>query len=228
MKVQLSSEIFTVINPEYNYRFSVDSEVARWVQFQTTVVELEPGQSRSVTYDIAVPLGAEPGGQYISIFASTDSEQQQGAITSRQRIASLIYITVDGDVTRNGVFLSLSHPWLAGDSTDWSASIQNQGTTHFRSRYAVEVRSLIGNSLVAKSDGEALILPGTIRRISDGLPLPAFPGVYRVTYSVGLGDQPAQVEARIQVYLPAWLWVSVVVGLIIAALLSVRRKKSTA
>lgn len=224
--VDLTSEIFSVINPEYDYRFDEDTEVASWVQFGVTRAVLQPGQSRSIAYDIAVPIGAEPGGRYISIFASTDSGQEEGAITSRQRVASLLYITVDGPVTREGVFLSLSAPWWVSGESAWSATLQNQGTTHFRSKYSVVVQDLFTGQNVTEREQDALILPGTVRRITDTLQTPPFAGIYRAVYTVGLGDQPAHVESRVIVYAPTWVWAVVGVVLAMTALLIMRRRKT--
>ena len=225
MIVQLSSELFSVINPEYNYSFTVDTDVTRWVQFETTSVALEPGQSQRVSYDIAVPIGAEPGGQYISIFASTDSEQDAGAITSRQRIASLLYITVDGDVTRDGSLLSLSHPWWISGKTDWSVNLKNQGTAHFRSRYLVQIFALVGANPLAQMNGEALVLPGTIRRVTDTFPVPQYPGIYTVIYAIGLGDQPAQTETRYILYVPGWMWLVIGLAAVLSIMLIIRRRR---
>lgn len=228
MSVQLTNEEFSVINPDYDYSFNEDSAIQDWVRFSQTTVELEPGESKVISYDIAVPLGTEPGGTYISIFASNDLEKDLGAISSRQRIGILLYITVDGDVTRAGNLLSLSHPWIVGGPSDWSVSVQNQGTAHFRSRYSAELFTLFGNNPVAKMEGDALVLPGTVRRVTESLPVPEFPGIYKAVYNIGLGDQPAYSDTRYVTYIPVWLWASVVAGLVIAALLSIRRKKTAA
>lgn len=226
MTVQLSSEEFSVINPDYEYSFNSGSDVLDWIRFSQTSIELSPGETESIVYDVAVPIGTEPGGKYISIFASTDSEKDQGAITSRQRIGLLLYITVDGDVTRKGSLLSLSSPLLVGDDGQWSATINNAGTAHYRSRYDVTVRHLFGNGVAAASQGEALILPGTIRRVTDNLIVPAFPGIYRVGYSIGLGDQAAYKDTRFVIYIPLWLWWTAGIAILIAAILFYTRRRN--
>lgn len=215
MTVRLSSEVFSVINPDYSYSFTEESAIARWVRFAETEIILNPGETRSVAYDIAVPIGTEPGGAYISIFATNDTQQDETAITLKQRIGLLLYLTVEGEVSRNGALLSLSSPWFVGSAGQWSATLQNTGTAHFRSRYEVTINTLVGTS-VSKTDGEALVLPGTVRRISEPFSVPTWPGIYNVTYTIGLGDQPAYSETKTLVVVPLWSWV--VLGAMVAAI----------
>jgi hypothetical protein len=224
MKVELSSEEFTVVNQDYHYSFDQLTSEASWVRFSENSLTLQPQESRSIAFDIMVPLSAEPGGRYLSIFANTNTAQQEGAITSRQRVALLLYITVDGEVTRSGAVHSLSHPWFLSTNSSWSVTVQNQGTAHFRSRYSVIATTLLGSVSVASINGDALILPGTLRRVTDALPVPQLPGIYSVRYEIGLGDQPAYTLTRLLVYVPLWLQILLGIIALLGAGLWMRRK----
>lgn len=211
MAVTLSAEEFSVINQQYDYAFTKDSDVASWVTFDNAEINLEAGVSKDVKYILRAPLSAEPGGQYISLFASTMT-QDDSTVSSQQRIASLLYINVIGDVTRSGKLVSLSSPWLVINNGNWSAAVQNTGTTHFRSRYNIQISNLF-NDVVASSQSDDLILPSTVRLISGSLSLPKLPGLYRVTYTIGLGDTPAVIETRYMLY--ASPFVIAILGIII-------------
>lgn len=223
--VDLSAEEFSVINQQYDYAFTVESNVAKWVTIKPLKIELLAGQSKQVSFAVGVPLSAEPGGRYISLFASTDIMTSDNSVSSRQRIASLLYITVLGDVSRLGNLVSLSSPWAVFDNTKWSTALQNTGTTHFRSRYNVQVKSLIGNTVASAMSGEALILPGTVRAISDVLPLPKLPGVYKIIYTIGLGDTPARVETRYMLYMPPIATAVLILFIIVIHLRLLRRRQ---
>jgi len=198
MVVSLNAEEFSVINQQYDYAFTQESQVAKWVTFNPSELTLAAGEGKTVSYQVSVPLSAEPGGRYISLFASTDTgAQQDGGVNSRQRIASLLYITVLGDVTRAGHLISLTSPWAISGESKWSVAIQNTGTTHFRSRYTVNIHNVLSYDVGSSTSGDALILPGTIRSIVDTLPLPLFPGLYKYIYTIGLGDTPAVIETRL-------------------------------
>lgn len=217
MTVSLVAEEFSVINQQYDYAFTAESNMAKWVSFSPSEVDLIAGETKQVKYTVGVPLLAEPGGRYISLFASTDTGNLDNAIKSRQRVASLLYITVSGKVTRVGSLASLSSPWLISDSSSWSVALRNSGTTHFRSRYDVQVLNLIGNDVVASIPGDALILPGTIRLINNILPLPKLPGIYKVVYMIGLGDSPAVTETRYIIYAPIYaifIFIAIITSLV--------------
>lgn len=202
MVVSLNAEEFSVINQQYDYAFTEESQVAKWAVFNPSELTLAAGESKTVSYQVSAPLSAEPGGRYISLFASTDTGVHDGGVNSRQRIASLLYITVLGDVTRAGYLISLTSPWAINGESKWSVAIQNTGTTHFRSRYTVNIHNVLGYDVGVSASGDALILPGTIRSIADTLPLPPLPGLYKYIYTIGLGDTPAVVETRLVLYVP--------------------------
>lgn len=228
MAVRLNAEEFKVVNQQYDYAFTEESDTAKWVSFTSAEIDLAIGESKNIPFRIGVPLSAEPGGRYISLFASTDTGTTGGSISSRQRVASLLYITVTGDVTRDGNLLSLTSPWAVSGESMWSMALQNTGTTHFRSQYAVQMQKILGGGAVASSSGDVLILPGTVRTVPDKLPLPQLPGIYKVVYMIGLGDKPAVSETRWMIYAPLWaiiLFAVIVISLALGLLHKKLRKK---
>ncbi len=211
VEVSLDADEFSVINQQYDYAFTAKSDVTEWVTFSPQKVILAAGESGEITYYVGVPLSAEPGGRYISLFASTDAGSSVNGINTLQRVGTLLYITVVGDISRAGHLVSLSSPWSVSDKSTWSMAVRNSGTTHFRSRYNVQVRNIIGHTTIVTMSGEALILPGTVRSVSDSLPLPSLPGVYKYIFTVGLGDTPAVIKTNYVLYLPFWAVASIVI-----------------
>ncbi|MEP7204648.1 MAG: hypothetical protein ABI716_00445 [Candidatus Saccharibacteria bacterium] len=223
MKVSLNAEEFSVINQQYDYAFTEESGVASWVTFASNEVSLAAGESQKVLYRVGAPLSAEPGGRYISLFAATDSQSQSEGISSRQRIASLLYITVNGDVSRIGQLVSLSSPWVINGDSRWSVVLRNSGTTHFRSRYSAQLQNLLNHNIDASMSGDALILPGTVRAVTGALPAPKLPGFYKAIYTIGLGDTPAKIETRIVLYMPPAYGVLVMVMISLVLAVSIGR-----
>jgi len=203
MRVKFESEEFKVINQQYDYAFSQESDISKWITFENNDFSLEPGKKTTITFNVGVPLSTEPGGRYASIFVSTDTEGKGSSAGSVQRIASLLYINILGDVSRFGKLISLNTPWLISDKSSWSAAIQNSGTTHFRSRYGLKIYTIFGDEVSSFSD-DSLILPGTIRMVKGDLKQPFLPGFYKVVYTIGLGDTPAKIDARFFIYIPLW------------------------
>lgn len=224
MTVRLTAEAFSVVNEQYDYIFNAETELTKWVTFAPDIIELATGETKKVPYTVAVPVSAEPDGRYISMFATTDTGTENGGITSQQRIASLLYLSVNGDVTRSGNLIGLSSPWLVQGPTVWTAKVQNAGTTHFRSKYTIEVKTLF-NQQLTKSEGDALILPGSIRALQGNFPVPNWPGIYTVHYTIGLGDSPAKEVTKMFVYAPLWLISVIVTGILLIIVAILRRNK---
>jgi len=225
MIVDASAEEFSVIDQQYDYSFTAESDVAKWVSFNPTEVNLSAGASEKIAFTVGVPLSAEPGGRYISLFASTKTGTSDDSVNSLQRVASLLYITVLGDVTRAGHLVTLTSPWGISANNTWSGTIQNTGTTHFRSRYNVGVKNILGDGVVVSASGDALILPGTVRLVSDILPAPQLPGIYKVVYTIGLGDTPAKTETRFILYAPPWSIFIIIAAATVLILVLWRKRK---
>ena len=214
IKVQMDAEAFSVINQQYDYAFDAESQLSNWVQFDKNNIDINQGETAIITYKIGVPISAEPGGRYISLFASTNTDNDSNSIASRQRVGSLLYITVLGDVTRAGELISISSPAIVlSDSEMISFQLRNSGSTHYRSKYELKVTSLFGDTL-KDSSGDSLILPGTIRRITQQLVMPTWPGIYKMHYQIGLGDNPMYVKDKVFLYIPIWslLLIAALVG----------------
>jgi len=209
MNVSMSAEAFGVINEQYDYSFDPTSKVASWAHFDPSGLVLAAGKSATVDYSIGVPLDAEPGGQYLSLFASTDIKGDAKGISTSERVGSLLYITVDGKVTHTGHLLKLLVPWTTTGSDSWTATIQNTGTTHFTSMYTLEVKTL-WDSEVSSSSGSSLILPNTIRSVQGTIAQPEVPGIYKVAYTASLGDSPSVTVYRYMLYMPVYGWIIIV------------------
>jgi hypothetical protein len=228
MTVDMDAEEFSVIDQQYDYAFNAQSDVTKWVAFDSTEINLTAGESKKITFTVNVPLSAEPGGRYISLFASTTAGISDDGVNSRQSVGSLLYITVLGDVSRIGHLLSLNSPWIIGGNSTWDMTLQNTGSTHFHSRYNVQIKNLIGNDTITKLSGDAMILPGSVRAVSDKLPSPQLPGIYKVIYTIGLGDNQAVVKTYYLLYMPPLteIILIVIIMVLIYEILHYRRSKN--
>jgi len=225
LKVALSAETFGVINEQYDYTFNPHSPVNDWVHFTQQDIIIGANETYIVHYLISVPIGAEPGGKYISLFASALPLTSDG-INSTARVGSLVYLTVPGDITQPGELVSLKSPIVTTDSFSWSAVLRNGGTAHFRSSNKVQLQTL-WNTNVAETDGSNLVLPASLRLIQGALPNPSWLGIYKVNYSFGLGDNPQANQTKILIYLPLLQTSIVLAGLLAAIIIVTRRIRRT-
>lgn len=216
-KITLFAEAFNVVNASYDYLFESGTDEATWIRFDSSEIILEPEQNAAVGFRVSVPLKTEPGGYYLALFALREPVSSEGGISAAERVASLLYLTVAGDASRTGSLIQLNTPSVTFGPSSWSASIQNSGTVHFRSTYAVSVQNLLGQEFF-KFEDSRLILPQSIRLIEASLPQPEIAGLYKATYTVSLGDEPAHQETRWFLYAPPLqllLLALIIVGLVI-------------
>jgi hypothetical protein len=224
----LDAESFSVIDEQYDYSFDPSGAGSDWVSFSSNSVTIQPGAAVTVNYKVAVPITAEPGGRYLSLFASSSPTTNTGGVTSINRVASLLYITVAGDVTRTGRVLTFDSPILTTGDATWTATLQNSGSTHFHSIYNVAVRPVFGNSF-ASAEADSLILPSTVRFISQKIPHLDWIGLYRLDYTIGLGDVPAQRETRWILNVPPLqgLILLMIIAIVVIVRLKPRGQKTT-
>lgn len=208
MTVNMSAEEFKVSDYDYDYEFIEQSDIASWVSFSPSKIRLKAGEKIQVDYRIGVPISAEPGGRYISLFASTSIASEHDS--SIERVASLMYITVTGgdvlgDTSISGEVLSISSPWLViGNGSTWSANIKNFSATHYRSSYSVTIQDLFGSDVSPVVYGTSLILPDTVRSINGVLPNIDWPGVYKIRYTIGVGSVTSKNFVTYAIILPIW------------------------
>lgn len=216
LSVTLDAEVFSVTNEVYDYSFDPAGKGVDWVTFDRTSIPLDPGKSATISYKVAVPIDAEPGGRYLSLFASSSPTADAGGVVSINRVASLLYVTVAGDLSRTGKVLTFNSPLVTFGDSSWTATLQNSGSTHFHSLYNVNVKYLFGGGTITTTQGDSLILPSTVRLLTQPIAHPEWLGVYRLEYTISLGDVPAQQETRYILYLPAvqsLLLLGIIIGL---------------
>lgn len=218
MTVNMSAEGFGVKNIQYDYSFDPGSLIVDWTRFMTSVFTLLPGKSQTVSYTISAPIGAEPRGRYVSLFATTSLQSTGGGFESQERVGSLLYITIAGDVTQLGNLLSLNTPWIAGGPTTWTATIQNTGTTHFRTNYTLNVKTLWGSS-VSTTSNNTLILPSSVRLVQGSIPQLTLPGIYKLVYDMTMGNAPAVHVTHYILYMPVYGLIVIAVILFYIAIL---------
>lgn len=223
--IDLSAEEFNVINQQYDYVFTAESDVAKWIKYDDDKIILDSNQKKTVQYTVGVPLLTEPGGRYLSIFASVKNNNE-GDFGYTQRVASLLYITVEGDYSRDGNLLKLNSPWLIFDKSKWSAVIQNTGSTHFISRYQVKISSIFSKKTYSDLNSESLIMPSSVRSIVDDITLPRSVGIYKLDFLIGIGDKPAANVVRYFLYIPKYFLLIFIIIITLVVSIYFAKKKS--
>ncbi len=226
----LYSRPYSVNDESYVPDFTADAQNAdayKWVRFQATSFRLEPGAFIEVPYTIRVPANATPGGHYGVIFAETQPGSDVGgqSVVRKKRVGSIIYATVDGDVSLSGKSLGTSIPFFQTKTPlQISERVSNSGNTDFLVKANVVVSDLFGG-VKYRGVRESNVLPSTTRNIVSNWQDPSWIGFYRVTYDSEFLDTK-QSSVHYVLFVPVWVYlvlVMLIVGRVGYAL--VRRKK---
>jgi hypothetical protein len=215
--VTLSSENFGVVNEKYDYEFKND-ESAKWVRFVDTQVELLPREKKQVSYSLAIPASATPGAYDIALITTIEANLNSGSITEYRRVASLMYLDVNGKVERNGSLLGFDIPWLSANrDVDYQLRIANRGNSHLEFDVRIDTQ-LLGGSSHNQTSTKTLTLPRTVRSMADTTRLGAVPGVYSVVASYSPPQGPKQTITKKVIYIPWSLTLSILAVVIALAL----------
>jgi len=137
------------------------------------------------------------GGHYGAIFIETVPPAGKGAafVSRVERIGTLFYLTLNGDLNLKGSIESLKVPWYqAVTPVLGTLRIRNDGNTHFVAEGTAQLSSPFGKT------GQAIpfkgaVLPGTVRRFDLKLPSSTPIGLYKVTATVKYLDREEAVSA---------------------------------
>jgi hypothetical protein len=219
ISVNFSVQAFSVSDYAYDYRFSDPPN--DWVRLSVATLELRPGENRKIPYVVSVPADSPAGGQYYTLFASASLSDK--GIASTVRAATLLYVTVEGELRRTSQLVSSSLPRFAyGTEIPYTLDVKNTGNTHFFANFSGKLQGL---SAKPETTGTShLLLPGKIRRISGAIPAPLLPGLYKATYgyTTDVGEKVAQ--TRFVVFVPPWSVALVVLLALLASILLQRKK----
>lgn len=206
LDVAIYASSFAVKNENYDQEFDQSNNhltVNNWFKFDQTNYHLLPKTSQLVNYKIEVPNSAEPGGHYAAVFAQTQADHSNsGDVVEMKRLASLVYIEVAGEISRQGGIESLQvSRWQKSSPIKSQLRLQNSGNTHYRIDGYVGIKNIFGAE-VSRSRVNGLLLPSTTRLFGVENEAPSWPGLYKVEANIGFPDGKSQVKSNWIIYLP--------------------------
>ncbi len=187
--------------------------LSQWVSLPSDKVFVPAGEVRTVDVTITVPADAEVGGHYGAFFVQTDDpsfiEKHEGSVIgSIGRIASLMLITVPGDVTENVTLTSFTTDkriyWTAAPRITFTTYLKNEGTVHAIPTGAIFLSggfAFTGQNTIFNEE-QGAVLPGapqrridetiTLRKTSLVPPMGHFTAHLLARYGVSHGELSAQ------------------------------------
>lgn len=209
---------YGVINEQYEPNFAsqnANASIYKWVQFDQTKYQIEPGQSVEVKYTIRVPADATPGGHYGVLFAETDEKGVEGTgVARKKRVGNLLYVTVNGTYETAGAFKEFVLPfWQTSAPLVSSVRIENTGNVDFRAKVSTVAKDLFGQTKYSYT-GDPIALPDTTRLMEMKWEKAPNFGFFKIDQSV---EFLGQVHKNTGYVLIAPRWAPVILIVIISA-----------
>lgn len=236
---------YSVIGESYGVDLNTESsytQISKWISIDNPVGVIAPNGVQEVSFSIAVPENAPGGGQYAAIMISQDSEESTTgsdvSINTVFEVASLIYVDVEGEITRGGEILENRIPvFVTEPQITLSALISNSGNVHENAVICIKAANLMtGEEIVPteNTDGyySELVIPETTRfiqrNIIENLPNLGIVQVEQTIYYNGA----LSTETRQVIICPIWFLFLIIfvlisaVGVILRIVLKHRKRKS--
>lgn len=213
-------------------QYEVDNDwtlMSQWVNLEiNNYYDVQPGDKRTVNFNVDVPKDAPSGGQYVIIFAETGKMDQNGstAIQVNQRVGYKFYADLGGENKEAGQVESVGQrslfwePPISGYS-----KVRNTGNVDFTEEHTMTVIGLDGKEVYSNSS-TADVLPDTCRRINQDWPkTPAF-GIFWVEHKIEFLGSEQYSNKKLVVVIPIYIVVifAIMIVLLVWALVLKIRK----
>jgi hypothetical protein len=126
------------------------------ISFPDDSLTLDLGERARIPVTISVPPNAAPGGYFGAVLVSTVRVNEDQAQAARSpiiaRVASLIFLTVEGEVEEGGEALSLDTLnqrgwWYESGPIEFGLLFENTGTIHSNPYGEVSIRNILGEEV---------------------------------------------------------------------------------
>ncbi len=148
-----------------------------FISFPEDVLALSLGERARIPVDIRVPENTSPGGYFGAVLVSTirKSTGGEGEIIPRSpiiaRVASLIFLTVEGEVERSGEAKSLETInnysnygwWHESGPIEFGLLYENTGTVHLNPYGEISIRNILGDEVGFLQIEPWFVLPKSLR-----------------------------------------------------------------
>ena len=212
---------YTVINSSYDADFDATSdftEISNWIFLPKDSGTLNPGESIDCPFVVKVPKNAPAGGQYAAIVVeipNDDKQEEKGvSLSTRARLATLIYASVAGETYRDGAIL-LNHipTYILNSPLSATSLVENTGNVHQTVTYTLQVFPLFSDEEVFTNEEKpkkATVIPGT--KLQNEIFWEESPtlGVFRVRQTINFNGKES-IEEGIVFLCPKWFFMAVLI-----------------
>lgn len=149
--------------------------LAPWFTVNQAIVDVPAKATKEVSYTIAIPANAEPGGRYGTITFSTIPPKlpsgESGAVV-QQTLAGIVFVRINGAATEDLEVLSfLSAPDFAEyGPVQLRTRIKNNGTVHEKPTGTITIKNMLGMQVANIPLDEHFVIPDAVRLLKNDWP----------------------------------------------------------
>jgi hypothetical protein len=191
-----ATDVFTIINGGYGGRLrdTPQTGMTAWLEYATTVLDLQPGQRARRSLTVTVPVDIGPGEYMSSLIVENDAPVRgEGGVAFDQfvRQAVAVAVTVPGVRTPALRIGEASHQVVAGKSIV-SVAVENSGNVRLKPLVEFTLRDATGAQVSRASLQMDTFYARTDTFVAVSLAALLLPGTY--TVQISLDDQTQHVR----------------------------------
>ncbi|HSA84011.1 MAG TPA: DUF916 domain-containing protein [Patescibacteria group bacterium] len=197
LPIEVRIEDFTAKGNEGQIELTTTSDysVSSWTDLSTNSFTLAPGEAREVTATITAPSDAA-GSRFGSFVFAIKADDQPGAASISQQIASLFLVKISGPVDEKLNIISFSAPMFSEFSpVTFAINFGNEGNVYSKARGLVNVTDTFGNKVADVVVDETNIFPGAERIVNATLDNQFLIGKYTATALIYYGEDNTNLTA---------------------------------
>jgi len=213
------------------------TQISRWITVQNAAGEyaeeaefaLQPGESRTIPYRVAIPTDIPGGSQYAVIWAQIMNDSEfKGGIETVGRAGAVITGRSSGNSNEAAEITDVDFTRFAfSGPLRSSATIRNVGNTDFVVKYSYTARTLFGKEMWTSGEKTAAAYPGTEYHISTEWEETPFMGIFQAEFKISAAGEE-KIEKHIVVLMPVFILILLILLLTIIAvwiIIIIRKRK---
>lgn len=122
--------------------------LAEWIDLPPTGITITRQETKTISFSVAVPKDAAPGGHYAAILIGTKPPTDSGSseVQTAQFVTTLFFLKVDGDITELGTIrdFTTSNSLIPKPNAEFLLRFENQGNVHLQPQGDITIYNMWG------------------------------------------------------------------------------------
>lgn len=195
------------------------TSVRDWISIAgPAVFTFKVGETKDISYTIAAPANAEPGGHFgVVLFKATEANSANQLKVGTQ-VGMLVLVAVPGSHTEKGKIQSFTAPaFLQQAPVPFTMVFENTGTVHFEPRGQIIIKDMLGRTAGTVPISGVVTLPTSIKKMEFDWNVSGFLfGHYSAVATIIDGDGNTLTSSEVSFWVvPVWYTIAFFILLLV-------------